>query len=131
MVIKIDKVEDKTQELTKWVVRLIYFVSIGILAQLCIQSYNGQQDQNEDLLKMSSFANQFDALEENMVDVGQKARNIADDIRLSQQQNSGGKNPALRGSFSNNTQTQNSAAQAPLDLVVVKNSLIYSQANGL
>ena len=73
-------VRRKRHELVKWFIRVAYFLSIGILAQLCIQSYLDQQEKNRVLIQMSNLANHFDTLEESMLDLGKKALQIVETI---------------------------------------------------
>lgn len=73
-------VKNKTQKMSKWLIRVAYIMSIMVLAFICVQSYLEQHDKNYNLVRMSKLADGFVALEARMSNLGRKAKRFADDI---------------------------------------------------
>ncbi len=74
------RVKNKTQELSKWLIRIAYILSIGVLAYISILSHFEQREINGDVIHMGGLADGFVRLEDKMVDLAKKAQRITIDI---------------------------------------------------
>ena len=116
----------KRHVLIEWFIRITYFLSIGVLAQICIQSYIGQQEKNRNLIQMSKLSNQFYTLEQSMIDLRKKAFQISETIKEKKKLASADGNkldiPGEAGKVANSTASEVAAALIPM-----RRALIYRQ----
>lgn len=121
------RVKDSTQEISKWLIRIAYVMSISVLAYICIQSYIEQHDQNRNLIKMSKLADGFATLEASMSELSRKAKRFANDIDDGIAKDKHDYSHLVAESGGNVILPENNAMSVTASLIPMRKSLIFRQ----
>ncbi len=120
-------VKDNTQEISKWLIRIAYVLSISVLAYICVKSYIQQQNQNRNLIQMSNLAEGFATLEASMSELALKAKKFDNEIESELAKSKHDYEHLLLESGTEVIAPPNFDAQASTALIPIKKSLIFRQ----
>lgn len=124
-------VKDNTQEISKWLIRIAYVMSIGVLAFICVQSYIEQQDKNRNLIKMSLLADSFSALELSMLELANKSKRFMDDIEADLAKAKHDREHLIASSTDGTTVADKGVLNVVSALIPMKKALFFRQENAL
>ncbi len=122
------ELKNRTQIISKWIIRVAYIFAITLLGYICVQSYMEQRAKNHIAMQLHGLEESFGAIENSFLDLAKRARGIALELDFELKNAASLREFKKKGSEINPFIAKKGDIIAPKRLVPYKAALHFRQA---